>query len=175
MNYYITERFTLVPTDYANEDNSNDFKKIFEISSDESVASVEIENISGRMIYSLPLSISQQNDSPTYPFAHFIINYLPKIKGYNKVVFHYSSTNRLVHITVAKSDNLELINTYEVDSFNSALYFLFLAVKQTITNPLQTKVHVLSSISQEEKLSMSQYFSDVILVDITSEVNFIEY
>lgn len=163
MNFYITHKFTLIPAQYFTQEEARDAMcNLFDISDKEEIKYTNIENINAVLIYSLPIELkSKESDSTYYPLANLLLEYITEINDYNKVVFHFNKEQEIAHILISKGNNLQLLNTYNAKNFNSALYFLLLAIKQTIINSHQTILHVLNNMSAEEKDTAQNYFKKI--------------
>lgn len=168
MYYYLTDKFTLIPDIFFSEKEGEEALRESQIVEyDDIIKDCHIESLHAHLVYALPEKLLCKTDNSTvYPFAAYLIERLPEIKEYNKVIFHYSPGRNLVHVVIAKGDNLQLVNAYVVEGFESACYFLFLAIKQTIVNPLQTKLQVYSHLSPEDKQTLAMYFQAINLCHI---------
>ena len=95
------------------------------------------------------------------PFAVRLIEECDGISEYNKVVFHYSAEKRLSHTVIATGCELKMANSFKADSFESALYFLFLSIQQLQMNPRQCTVRVCSAITPQQEETIARFFSGV--------------
>lgn len=166
MSSYITNKFTLIPIPYFNEKEAREVLcELFEITDKEEVEFITLEHINAVLLYSLPLDIKNSSNIKHYPLVNKLLEYLKEISEYNKVIFHFSKESEIVHILISKGNNLELINSYNAKNFTSALYFLLLAIKQTIINSHQTTLHILSEITTEEREIVHNYFKNIEIKD----------
>ena len=95
------------------------------------------------------------------PFAVRLIEECDSIDEYNKVVFHYSAQKMLSHTVIATGSELKIANSFKADSFESALYFLFLSIQQLQMNPRQCTVRVCSAITPQQEETIARFFSGV--------------
>ena len=95
------------------------------------------------------------------PFAVRLIEECDSIDEYNKVVFHYSEQKMLSHTVIATGSELKMANSFKADSFESALYFLFLSIQQLQMNPRQCTVRVCSAITPQQEETIARFFSGV--------------
>lgn len=161
MNCYLTHKFTLVPTPYFKEEESREIiGELYNVSKNEEIRYISIANINAVLLYSVPKELNS-SDINYYPLAYKMLEYLKEIPEYNKVIFHFSKEKEITHILISKGNSLQLLNSYNAKDFNSALYFLLLAIKQTIINSHQTILHILSNISKEENEIIQNYFKQI--------------
>ncbi|MEG0891570.1 MAG: DUF3822 family protein [Bacteroidales bacterium] len=172
--YYLTSKFTLIPQMFFTQKNAIEaMKELHPIDKGEIIRHINIPAFKAYIIYALPSAVVSKMEpgEETYPLALALINLLKGIKDYNKVIFHYSTSHNLAHIVICKGNDLQIVNSYNADCFESAAYFLFLAIKQTIINPLQTNVHVCSDLNEQEKKIIDKYFAGVEISIIDSQIN----
>lgn len=171
MYYYLTDKFTLIPDIFFSAKEGEEALRESQIVEyDDIIKDCHIKPLQAHLVYALPEQLLYKtNDSTIYPFAAYLLERLQEIQEYNKVIFHYSPGRNLAHVVIAKGDNLQLVNAYGAEGFESACYFLFLAVKQTIVNPLQTKLQVYSHLSSEDKQTLGMYFQAVNICQIDSK------
>lgn len=172
--YYLTGKFTLIPNMFFTQQNAVEaMKELFGVEKGEIIKHSPIQLFNAYMVYSLPIEIvsKMKEGENIYPFAFCLIDFLKNIKEYNKVIFHYSSSHNLAHVVICKGNELQLVNSYSANSFESAVYFLFLALKQTIINPLQTKIQMCSEFSPQEVQTIEKYFSGVEINCIDAKIN----
>ena len=65
------------------------------------------------------------------------------------------------HIIICTGEELKLANSFKADSFESALYFLFLSIQKLQMNPKQCVIRVCSDISQEQEETVKRFFNGV--------------
>lgn len=177
--YYITSKYSLIPQILSNKYNYTEaFRKMFDISPDESIGTISFPEHQATMIYALPDSlrcdsgeqVPEEEQDRIYPLICKLLETAQNIQKYNKVVFSFCPSVRgenenpekpALHIVIQEGDNLLLANSYPAAHFNTALYFLFLAIKRVQFNPEQTCIRVCGSLSGEEKETLEKYFQGV--------------
>ena len=100
------------------------------------------------------------------PFVAKLLEHAKAIHEYNKVVFHYSPQRGISHIIICMGEELKLVNSFKVDSFESALYFMFLSIKGLQMNPRQCVVNVCWNISRQGMDTVSKFFKGVEVTDL---------
>ena len=172
MYYYLTDKFTLIPDIFFSAKGGEEALRESQIiEHDDIIKDYHIEPLHAHLVYALPEQLLYKTDnSPVYPFAAWLTGRLQEINEYNKVIFHYSPGRSLVHVVIAKGDKLQLVNAYGAEGFESACYFLFLAIKQTIVNPLQTRLQVYSHLSPEDRQTLAMYFQEIRLCHIDPKI-----
>lgn len=102
---------------------------------------------------------TKQTEFSIYPSIYPPLLSLPSFYDYNKVYINY--TKGQIHIIIYEGTSLIYCNSFPAAYFNTALYFLFLALRQTQFNPEQTTVFVSGSINETDILQLSKYFSKI--------------
>ena len=82
-----------------------------------------------------------------------------KIDKINKIFFKYIKGE--ASIIIYEDKRLAFCNNFPAQHFNTALYYLFLALKQVQFNPEQTTIFVSGSIPESEISNITKYFSRV--------------
>lgn len=172
--YYLTGKFTLIPKVFFSQKNAIDaIKELYGVDKGEVIKHIYLQSFDAYLAYILPVAIVSHmgEGEEIYPFTYALMDSLKNVTEYNKVLFHYSASHHLAHVVISKGEELQLVNSFNADSFESAAYFLFLAIKQTIINPLQTTLHVYNALSQEELQIIGKYFSGIETLDLESKIN----
>ncbi|MDD4639021.1 MAG: DUF3822 family protein, partial [Bacteroidales bacterium] len=102
---------------------------------------------------------TKQPSFSIFPSIYTPLLSLPTLYDYNKVYFNYSKGQ--LHLIIYEGVSLIYCNSFPATYFNTALYFLFLALKQTQFNPEQTTVFVSGNIPDTDILQLSKYFSKI--------------
>ena len=162
--YFLSEIFTLVPKEvYTPQMGKDALVEQFGLQEEYDFHDTSYDKANAVIAYALPSSIDRGTGicNKIYPFAVRLLQEIEDITGYNKVVFHYNAGKRLSHTIISTGDELKLANCFKADSFESALYFLFLSIKQLQMNPRQCTVRVCSSIDTEQEKTISRFFNGV--------------
>lgn len=157
MNKYIlSEIFTLVPTElYSLQTAREALVGQFSLDNSVDVSAVPFEKEGLMVVY--PTN-AEGEECTVVPFAVRLIEEAASLQEHNKVVFHYCTEKRLSHTIIYIGEDLKLANSFKADSFESALYFLFLAIKGLQMNPRQCIVRVCCAITKEQETIFSRFF-----------------
>lgn len=162
--YILTEIFTLVPKEvYTPELGRTALTEQFGLQGEYDFYSALYEKAGAVVAYALPSSQKTGTGvcHKAYPFAIRLLQESEEITGYNKVILHYNSTRKLSHTIICTGEELKLANSFKADSFESALYFLFLSIQQLQMNPKQCIVRVCNEITEEQEKTISRFFNGV--------------
>ena len=152
--YILSEIFTLVPAEVYNPEVAREaLAGQFLLDRDVEVQAVALGKEGAMVVYP-----SNAETEGAVPFAVKLMEEAYSVQEYNKVVFHYNAEKRLSHTIIYIGDELKLANSFKADSFESALYFLFLAIKGLQMNPRQCTVRVCCGITKEQEGIFSRFF-----------------
>ncbi len=158
-------KFVAIPSElYIKERAFREFSKIHKLADLEYINTVDISRYNMKLLYcadsTLINIISQYHRNLNiYPAAYLFISALPYFEGHNKVLFSFDGAN--VTILAMEGSKLIFMNSFPAVHFNSAFYFLMLAVKEIQFNPEQTTVFVNGKIADLEIADMAKYFSHI--------------
>ncbi len=159
--YKLSELFTLIPQElYTPQLGKEALCSQFNINEGYLFKECSLQSAKAVMAYAMPQQ-EENNNTDMLPFAVKLIGECESISHYNKVVFHYNSQKKLSHTVIATGSELKIANSFKTDSFESALYFLFLSIKQLQMNPRQCTVRVCSPITAEQEQTIAKFFNGV--------------
>ena len=162
--YIFTEKFTLIPKEFFTPEQGREaMAEQFSLSESAQVHSLVLEKEGAVIVYS---AHGMPEGEVLPPFVAKLFSHARTIKEYNKVVFHYSAQRGISHIIIYAGEELKLANSFKVDSFESALYFLFLSIKGLQMNPQQCVVNVCWGIPQQGIGMISKFFKGVEATDL---------
>lgn len=154
--YTLSEYFTLIPKEvYSLELAQRALSEQFSLSAPLSVGCFHLEKESAVVAYVQDGGA----EGECLPFVLKLLEEAAHIEAYNKVAFHYSQERNLTHIVIYTGDDLKLVNSFKADSFESALYFLFLSIKGLQMNPRQCEVMACWQTSREQEDVFTRFFS----------------
>lgn len=163
--FHDTEKYTLIPKKYFKEDSLKDeLSKLYTLDELDELYSVELPYFDAVLAYVIPNSITSpvylaQKGSKFYPVSYPLINQLHSIEDHNRLIVYFKKGS--VHVIAAQGDQLLLCNTYPAKDFNTAIYFIFLAVKEVMFNPELTTLNLFGSVSFKDYRSISRYFKEI--------------
>ena len=165
--YILSEIFTLIPKElYSRERGEAALKEQFSLSDGYIYNEYLLSSSNAVAAFALP----QGNRPEVYPFIVRMLEEAAAIDHYNKVVFHYSTERRLAHIVISTGNELKIANCFKVDTFESALYFLFLSIQQLQMNPKQCIVRVCFQATIEQQQIMDKFFNGVEIHNLSKKI-----
>ena len=165
--YILSEIFTLIPKElYSRERGEAALKEQFSLSDGYIYNEHLLSSSNAVAAFALP----QGNVPEVYPFIVRMLEEAAAIDHYNKVVFHYSTERRLAHIVISTGNELKIANCFKVDTFESALYFLFLSIQQLQMNPKQCIVRVCFQATIEQQQIMDKFFNGVEIHNLSKTI-----
>ncbi len=162
---YDTCKYALIPKHlYKPEEALFQLSKLHKIDELDEIDTVEISSESIIILFAVDSTFlncikEAQPSFRIFPSIYPMISEMPTFKDYNKICFHYQKG--MVHIVAAEGPRLVFCNSFSAMQFNTALYFLFLVLKQVQFNPEQTTVFVSGNLKDFEIMDISKYFSRV--------------
>ncbi len=162
--YILSEIFTLIPKDfYTPQMGKAALMEQFGLEGEYSFHSIPYNKENAVIAYALPhgLEYGEDGDCNALPFVTRLLEETGQITGYNKVVFHYNCAKKLSHTIICTGEELKLANSFKADSFESALYFLFLAIQQLQMNPKQCIVRVCCHMTPQQEAIISRFFNGI--------------
>lgn len=94
-----------------------------------------------------------------FPSIYPIIKNAGLFPEHNKIFVQYHKGN--IHVIITEGTKLLFCNSYPAIHFNTALYFIFLALKQTQLNQEQTTLFTSGNFRDEEIYNLTKYFPKV--------------
>lgn len=190
---FITQKFSLVPlfadnghgeeTHCSNDDMRDILSKFYTINKDDEICSIPVFNSKALLLYAKPIDIQTNEDKAiALPLAAKLIERIKYIPDHNKIIIHISRDNNttihdkddsqiLFHLAMQEGNKFLMINTFKITKFETALYYLLLAMKNAQLNTTQTGILSMSSLEDFEKKLLLRYFKYVEIEDIESNNN----
>ncbi len=170
--YILSEIFTLIPGElYTAECGEAALKEQFSLKGEYLFKEYTFNSANAVVAYAIPQTFTAQEtggikeingeSDSVYPFIVRMLDETAAIGCFNKVIFHYSKEKKLSHIVISAGNELKIANCFKADTFESALYFLFLSIQQLQMNPKQCIVRVCSEMSQEQEQIIGKFFNGV--------------
>ena len=170
--YILSEIFTLIPKElYTAESGEAALKEQFSLKGEYIYKEYGFNGANAVVAYALPKDSTQQNPEGTkelpegsdsmYPLIVGMLEETGAIDSYNKVIFHYSKEKKFSHIVICAGKELKIANCFKADTFESALYFLFLSIQQLQMNPKQCIVRICSDMTPEQEQTIGKFFNGV--------------
>lgn len=151
---FFTYKCTLVPKPFFSEAAAPCLlSAVAELSENDRVAYVEVPQYDAVLVY------ADMVGSSAMPEMYYILSTLYSLGDYNKIVASYCGGR--LYLAVAQGKSLLLCNSFAAPDFTTAEYFLLLAVKRLQLNPEVSTVYFRTSLTQEQELSLYEYFRSV--------------
>ena len=150
------ERYTLVPSNYFRQDKAREIlSELFTLESSDRIKYVELPHYQAVLIF----AISAEEDSSYTPAVSDLLQVLPMVKEYNKIVVSHS--NGFLHIAVAEADRLLFCNSFPAKEFITAQYFIFATIKEFQLNPEMSTLYFREKLDIEDVENLLKYFRGV--------------
>ncbi len=170
--YILSEIFTLIPGElYTAECGETALKEQFSLNGEYLYKEYTCNSPNAVVAYAIGQTYTGQESEAAkelpvksdtvYPFIVKMLEESSAIGSFNKVIFHYSKEKKLSHIVISAGEELKIANCFKADTFESALYFLFLSIKQLQMNPKQCTVRVCWDIMPEQEATIGKFFKGV--------------
>lgn len=162
---YDTCKYALIPKQlYKEEDALQHLTKLHKLDDLDEIDTVEVHNEQIVILFAVNSTFLNfikevQPEFKLFPSIYPMISQISNFKDYNKIFFQYNKGQ--VHIIAAEGSRLVFCNSFPAIHFNTALYFLFLALKQVQFNPELTTVFVSGNLKDFEIMDISKYFSKI--------------
>lgn len=150
--------FTLVPTNFFDPASARQtLSELGPVAETEEVKYTTIDEYNAVLIYQNEDGI----DSSVPPILE-LLQKLPTCGEYNKILC--SIVEDRLYLAIAQGKSLLLANSYQVQDFTTAEYFIFLAMKSLQLNPEMSTICWLSELGAEDEMSLYRYFKSVVLL-----------
>ena len=157
--YFYTEKFTLIPQQvYTPQLGREALAAQFLLGDEDAVGTYIPQGEEAVVVY--------HQFQEGLPFVVRLMEEAAAIGDFNKVAFHYSKEKAIAHIVIYTGSELRLANSFKVDSYESALYFLFLSIRGLQMNPQQCVVHICWNIDPAQKLTADRFFKGTQVNDL---------
>ena len=161
--YFYTEKFALIPKQvFTHELGREALAAQFQLEED---APMGVCSPGGQEVVVVYHQLQEG-----LPFVLRLMEEAAAIEDYNKVAFHYSKEKGIAHIIIYTGNDLRLANSFKVDSYESALYFLFLSIKGLQMNPQQCMVHICWGIDAAQKQTADRFFKGAQVKDLDTYI-----
>ena len=158
--YFYTEKFTLIPKQiYTPELGREALEQQFQLNPEAEIESCQVCAAEAVIVYCAHGIESGTPDAEKpLPLAAGMMQTVYGTEEYNKVALHYSKERGFAHIIIYTGEELKLANAFKVDSYESALYFLFLSIKGLQMNPQQCVITLCWDIDAAQREIAGKFF-----------------
>lgn len=165
----LTSGCTLVPSNFFDPASSRELLAgVSELKDDDVVEHVEIPWYDAVLVYSRPadeaassyiLNSDISGEDKSFPEMFYILRDLQKCTEYNKILCTWR--NGLLFLGVAQGRSLLMANVFKAADFNTAMYYVFLAMKSFQLNPEVSTICWTHPLDQDCQLTLYRYFKAV--------------
>ena len=160
-----THKHTLIPSSIFEAEQAIEvLRQLFEVAYLDEVNYSGLVSQEATCIYALPAPVNAmvfkyQHKARFYasvmPLLHFIIGQ----KEYSRALMHYTHSH--VDLVLMQGERLLLCNSYAIDRFSTALYFLLFALKQWQLNPGSLNLYISGPFKPTHTKQLCNYFPSV--------------
>ena len=148
--------FTLVPSNFFDPASKREaLAEVALIKEDAKVEYIEIPEYNAVLVYTL-----DEDSVVSSPEILNILKNLPLCQEYNKIIC--SIVDDILYIAIAQGKTLLMANSYKIQDFVTAQYYIFLAIKSLQINPELSTICWTSEINADEEMSLYRYFKAVV-------------
>lgn len=150
--------FTLVPSHFFDPETARQaLSDVADLKEDEAVAHLDIPQYDAVLVY------TTDGDSVVVdgiPEIGRLLMRLPDCPEYNKILC--SRIEDRLYLAIAQGKNLLLANSFPVQDFVTAEYYIFLSLKSLQLNPEISTICWCSPLDAEDEMSLYRYFKAVV-------------
>ncbi len=150
--------FTLVPSRFFDPATARQaLAEVIDLKEEDTVEHLEIPPYDAVLVYSVGEDSVVVDGTPE---IYKLLMRLPDCPEYNKILCSFSEDH--LFLAIAQGDNLMLANSYPVQDFTTAEYYIFLALKSLQLNPVISTICWRTPLDAEDEMSLYRYFKAVI-------------
>lgn len=150
--------FTLVPSNFFNPEKEREaLEGVAQLEKDCAVKHIDIPQYDAVLVYSV-----DEDSVVSAPEIARILYRLPDCPSYNKILCSISGDR--LHIGIAQGKSLLLANSFSIQDFTTAEYYIFLAVKSLQINPEVSTICWASDLDPSQEMSLYRYFKSVVKI-----------
>jgi hypothetical protein len=167
-----TPKVALVPAQFFSPERAKELlDDVVNIGVNDTVEFVEVSHLASVLVYSnaigetLSRVISETvlkldgSKARLLPEMYYILEQLPSLKEYNKILASYM--DGVLYLVIAQGKTLLLCNSFHAPDFTTAEYFIFMAMKKLQLNPEVSTISFRTPLSEDDEMSLYRYFKSV--------------
>ena len=167
-----TPKVALVPEHFFSPERAKELlDDVVNIGVNDTVEFVEVPHLASVLVYSnaigetLSRVISETvlkldgSKARLLPEMYYILEQLPSMKEYNKILASYM--DGVLYLVIAQGKTLLLCNSFHAPDFTTAEYFIFMAMKKLQLNPEVSTISFRTPLSEDDEMSLYRYFKSV--------------
>lgn len=170
--YIYTEKFTLIPKEaYTPQLGREALEQQFHIGAEDHIDTCDVCEADAVAVYCAPGAGCNTSDmDKPLPLAAGMMQVVCGTEEFNKAAFHYSREKGFAHIIIYAGKELKLANAFKVDSYESALYFLFLSIKGLQMNPQQCVITICWDIEAAHREIAEKFFKGTHVINLETDL-----
>ena len=150
--------FTLIPSHFFDPATAHQaLAEVADLKEEDVVEYIDLPQ------YDAVLVFTQGEDSVVVdgtPEIYELLTQLPDCPEYNKILC--SLCDKRLHLAIAQGKNLMLANSFPVQDFTTAEYYIFLSLKSLQLNPEISTICWRTPLDAEDEMSLYRYFKAVV-------------
>ena len=149
--------FTLVPSQFFDPASAREaLAEVADIRETDRIGHIAIPQYDAVLVY------ATDGDSVLVdpPGIYNLLTRLPDCPEYNKILCSLAEDH--LFLAIAQGDTLKLANSFQVQDFTTAEYYIFLALKSLQLNPEISTICWRTPLDAEDEMSLYRYFKAVI-------------
>ena len=167
-----TPKVALVPAQFFGPERAKELlDDVVNIGVNDTVEFVDVPHLASVLVYSnvigetLSKVISETvlkldgSKARLLPEMYYILEQLPSLKEYNKILASYM--DGVLYLVIAQGKTLLLCNSFHAPDFTTAEYFIFMAMKKLQLNPEVSTISFRTPLSEDDEMSLYRYFKSV--------------
>jgi hypothetical protein len=167
-----TPKVALVPAQFFSPERAKELlDDVVNIGVNDTVEFVDVPHLASVLVYSnvigetLSKVISETvlkldgSKARLLPEMYYILEQLPSLKEYNKILASYM--DGVLYLVIAQGKTLLLCNSFHAPDFTTAEYFIFMAMKKLQLNPEVSTISFRTPLSEDDEMSLYRYFKSV--------------
>ena len=150
--------FTLVPSQFFDPATAHKaLAEVADVKEEMELAHLDIPQYDAVLVYTVDGDSVVVDGTPE---IYKLLMQLPDCPEYNKILCSISGDH--LHLAVAQGKNLMLANSFPVQDFTTAEYYIFLTMKSLQLNPEISTICWRSPLEAEDEMSLYRYFKAVV-------------
>ena len=167
-----TPKVALVPAQFFSPERAKELlDDVVNIGVNDTVEFVDVPHLASVLVYSnvigetLSKVISETvlkldgSKARLLPEMYYILEQLPSLKEYNKILASYM--DGVLYLVIAQGKTLLLCNSFHAPDFTTAEYFIFMAMKKLQLNPEVSTISFRTPLYEDDEMSLYRYFKSV--------------
>lgn len=160
-----THKHTLIPTSIFKAEQAIEvLKQLFDVAYLDEINYSSVNALQATCIYALPAPVNAmvfkyQHKAKFYASVIPLMYFIMGRSEFSRALLHYAHAH--VDLILMQGEKLLLCNSYAIDRFSTAMYFLCFALKQWQLNPRSLSLYVSGSLKPTHIKQLCAFFPSV--------------